>query len=75
MTSNIESVCANLKSYNKKIFNFMHQNFILFSEFRRNISILNYENKIKEIYDIMNYISNLGVENLYNENHLNSLVY
>ena len=52
-TSNIESVWANLKSIIKRIYNFIpHQNFILYlreSKFRRNISHLNYDMKIKEI--------------------------
>ena len=68
-TSNIENIWAYLKSLIKRIYNNIPiKNFILFlreEEFRRSINNLTNNQKYYECLDILNYISNIGIDNLY----------
>ena len=68
-TSHIEQLWHHLKLIIKKIYNMIQKkHFIYFlreSEFRRNLSFLSYEGKWESIYDTLNYIKNLNLNNLY----------
>ena len=66
-TSNIENIWAYLKSMIKRIYNnISYKNFILFlreAEFLSSINRLTSNEKYHEFLDIMNYISNIGIDN------------
>ena len=76
-TAHIEQLWAHLKHLIKKIYNSIPiNNFFYFlkeSKFRRNLGFLSTSDKWKEIFDILNYIRDLGLINFYTENELISI--
>ena len=47
--------------------------FLKESELRRNINSFTNEKKYEEICNILNYIRNIGIDNLFSEDYLNQL--
>ena len=70
----IEQVWLQLKSIIKNLYySIPNSHFILFlreAEFRRNINSLNYQQKWANLTDVMKYLSNIGINQLYSENDL-----
>ena len=76
-TSYIEQIWSHLKSIIKNLYSSIpNSHFILFlgeAEFKRNINALNYQQKWANLADMMNYLSNLDISQLYSENELLSI--
>ena len=76
-SSHIETIWGNLKSIKNLYYQVPSDNFILFlceEEFRRPLSGFSDIKKCSEFMDVLNYIANMEINNLYNLDYLSQFI-